>query len=85
MQTTTTTRPDVTYTATIGADESGVSLIVTRDVRAGICGPHGEAVVADLPAAEQWLTEQGYELARPWQFVQAYDGLRLSATLAGRS
>jgi hypothetical protein len=75
-------RRDVTYTATISRDDEGgrITLLLTKDVRAGVCGPFSEpAEVADVAAAERWLTGHGFQLAEGWRFTSACTGLWLQA------
>jgi hypothetical protein len=72
---------DVVYSAHVSLNMDGeLTLLVTRDVHAGICGPcSSELPTASktLPQLDADLRMLGFVVAGPWKTVQAYDGLRL--------
>jgi hypothetical protein len=85
MNSSTKTPGDVTYSAHIGVNDvgTGIEMIVRRAVRAGIDGPFGhyELVDVDLAEAGALLWRDGFRLVGSWNFIKAYDGLRLEAEL----
>ncbi|HET9657315.1 MAG TPA: hypothetical protein VFP72_18325 [Kineosporiaceae bacterium] len=76
------------YTAVISPefdDPSTITCTLIHDRHAGVSGPIA-TITCDttLDAVVAEILRQGFTVTGPWQIGNAYDGLRLTATLAPR-
>lgn len=81
------------YTAVIAPDDDArsSSVIVRRALTGGTDGPTGQEhrlhpsgrdAGVDLSVVDAWLRVEGYARTSDWQVVQAFDGIRLTCSLA---